>query len=204
MLFNISRRNSLVLGVGIIALFFASGILMLLNSNSEVAEKEAIKNKAQPVEEHEKPNLSAPVTMSRFERHEIKDGKKLWEVTAEKGRYLPLANSAELEQSKLVFFRKDDSVIKLTSNNAKIIFSGTELKRAEVSGGVELIYNEKVKITSNTAVYDKTEDKIVVPGEVNIESENVDLSGKDLTAYVSKHEVFLASDVSTMIKPKKK
>ena len=180
---------------------------MLLRSGSKMnvkIEEEAVKEQAPAAQENEKPNLSAPITMNRFERHEIRDGKKLWEITAEKGRYLPQANSAELEQSKLLFYRKDNSVIQLTSSNARIIFAGTELKRAEVSGGVELIYNEKVKITSENAVYDKIEDKISVPGEVVIVSENVDLSGKELTAYVSRHEVFLARDVSTVIKPKKK
>ncbi len=213
MLINISRKNSIVLGLGIIALFFASGIFMLLRSNSELAsraleiEKNAIENTV-PGENNqikpEKPNLSVPVTMNKFERHAMKDGKKAWEIKAERGRYIPAANTAELEDSKLFFYKKDDSKIELIASQSKIIFSGTELSNADLSGGIEIIYNDKVNIKSESAIYSKEDDQITIPGKVLIITDNMELEGTELVAYVSKHEVHINKDVSTIIKPGKK
>lgn len=193
-------------------MFFATGILMLLKSNSTLSSNSRNESESPitptndigNVIDQEKPNLNVPITMNKFERHETKDGKKLWEITAEKGRYIPQSNTAELENSKLLFYREDDSVVQLTSSNAKILFSGTELKGADLNGSVEVVYNDKVHIYAGIAQYNKAEDTIVVPGLVKINTDNMDLEGRDLTAYVSKHEVHISHDVSTVIQPRAK
>lgn len=204
MTIRLTRKSSLVIGFGIIGLFFASGIFMLYLTNTAQI---AYKSEQQESEDKNQATVfdpAVPVTLSRFQRNEIRDGKKLWEVIAEKGRYLPTGNKAELEEAQLLFYRKDGSLVELTADNALLAFRGTDLGSADVSGNVELIYNERVRIRTDNAIYKKLEDEVTVPGEVNIKTDTLEITGKNLKLNIETQEMFLREDVTTVIQPRKK
>lgn len=217
---NISRKNSLILGLGIIVLFFATGIFMLYLSKprqlskaseaatvdveqpakveSETVEAAAVKSAETPADP------AAPVTLSKFQRNEIRDGRKIWEVTAERGRYIPQSNSAELEEAELIFHRDDGSLVKLVADEAKLHFSGTQLENAEVSGSVEMIFDGKVQVKAANALYSRPDEIVTVPGKVNIMTDRMELVGSRLSVNLASEELDLKGDVSTVIQPRNK
>ncbi len=211
----LTRKHSLILGISLIALFFVAGIFMLYKSNTSQAksitaishekkDKSAdltdVKEVVQPVAEKLDP--TAPVVLNKFHRNQIRDGKKLWEVLAEKGKYLPGSNNAELDEAELFLFRKDGSKVHLTAQKALLNFSGTDLSQAKVSGKVLMIYNDKVQMRTEDATYDKVASTVIVPGEVSILTDNIEVSGKDLLVDIEKQEMLLRKDVSTIIQPR--
>lgn len=208
----LTRKHSLILGISLIALFFVAGIFMLYKSNASQAksitaisqekkEKAAdVPDVVQPVSEKLDP--TAPVVLNKFHRNQIRDGKKLWEVLAEKGKYLPGSNNAELDEAELFLFRKDGSKVHLTAQKALLNFSGADLSQAKVSGKVLMIYNDKVQMRTEDATYDKVASTVNVPGEVSILTDNIEVSGKDLLVDIEKQEMLLRKDVSTIIQPR--
>lgn len=201
----LTRRNSLILGVGTILLFFASGIFMLaLNSKKNLVEPlqpEVAQNDATVAPNSEPP---APVVLDNFQRNQIRDGKKLWEVLAERGRYLPGSSKAELEKAQLFLFRKDGSKVELTAERALLNFGGVDLDRADVSGDVRMVYNDKVQMQTENATYNKAESTVHVPGKVKITTETLQVTGTDLMVDIEKQEMQLRSDVTTVIQPRRK
>jgi LPS export ABC transporter protein LptC len=198
---NISKRQSILLGSCLIIAFFMIGIVMLYSNNKSEETSSALELSKQ--DSANKVNLDVPVEWSKFKRSETKDGRKVWEVAAETGRYFPATSTAELLDSTITFFREDGNQMKVNSKRALVIFDGAAIKNAELSENVELFYNEEVKITTEKALYNPSIDEITAPGFVHIKSQSLDIQGEDLLGYLKKKQFSLRRNISSEIAPRK-
>lgn len=198
---RITKRQSIVFGLGTLALFFCFGVLMLNRASSIKVAEHAREFPGEAAPQITKEDLDSPVTLNQFHRSEIRDGRKLWEVKADKGRYFPKNNSSALENANIIFFRPDETVVELKAVRAILYISGVDLSRAEASEGVELIYDNKVRIVTESALYDKQSNTVYAPGFVKIMSDRMEISGNILSARVDEHEFNLKENVTSVIKP---
>ena len=199
----LTKAQSLAVALGTLALFFVGGITyMRLSKPQVVATPTPSTVPAQPTGApgDPTPGQSSNFILENFHRSEMKDGKKVWEVSAVKGQYFPETNTAQLETPRLLFFRSSGEVIELSAATATITLSGTSLTRAEIAGSVEVVYSEKVTIKTELAVYDKEKNLVTAPGKVSITSAQLDIVGRELTAYLDRNEFRLAKDVSSTVK----
>jgi LPS export ABC transporter protein LptC len=130
----------------------------------------------------------------------MKDGKKIWEVTATRGQYFPETNTAQLDEPSLLFYRSTGEVVELRAAQALLTLSGTTLNRAEISGAVRVVYGAKTTMTTEFALYDRASDTVTAPGEVTISSAELDIVGRELTAQIESQVFTLAKDVSSTVK----
>jgi LPS export ABC transporter protein LptC len=140
--------------------------------------------------------------MQRFERSEMKDGKKAWTVKAEHGRYVPQTNIAELEQANFSFFKPNGEEIKLSAPKAKLELAGQALQTAKAEGGVVLIVpGEQLTVSAPTADYHAQTGEVTATGKVEIATPRASITGKMLHVDLE-HEVFTITEgVHTRLLP---
>ncbi|MCO6430764.1 MAG: LPS export ABC transporter periplasmic protein LptC [Deltaproteobacteria bacterium] len=199
---NITRSQSIVLGIGTLVLFFAASIIML-KFNQGATLPESSTPKESPRASLSQEDLKSAVTLDNFQRSESRDGRKIWEVKASKGRYIPESGTAVLEQANLDFFRDDGTQVQLKATNAVLHLEGTSLLSADVTNGVELIHDENTHVYAETATYDHIGKKVHIPGAVKIVNEKLEISGITMTALLDSREFTIEENVSTVVSAKK-
>lgn len=197
----VTRQQSIALAVGFLALFFALGMVLLQRSYVRPPQSAT---PAQPLVEQEQAADPAKFQLNEFHRVETKDGKKLWEVKAQNGRYFPETNTAKVNNGTVWIFKKNGDVVQLTAASATLHLEGASLSKAEASEGVQLVFNEKLKIETSEATYDKNAAKVFAPGHVKIVSDSMELAGEELSANVEDQSFTFARNVTSMIYSKKK
>jgi len=194
-----NRQTSIFLVLGILAVFFIGGGL-LVRTNAPVQPSE----KPIPVDT---PDISSgeasAFVMNDFHRSETKDGHTMWEIHGSRGQYMPSQNLAKIDNADLVLSRKADEHVHLTAKRAILHLTGTQLTKAELFDDIVVVYNEKTTLKTDQATYDKTNNSISAPGVVNIESETMTITGTELVADLETHEFRLLSKVKTELKPRK-
>ncbi|MBX7137805.1 MAG: LPS export ABC transporter periplasmic protein LptC [Oligoflexia bacterium] len=149
-------------------------------------------------------NAGAPsIVLRDFQRSESRDGKKLWEVKAEGGLYYPASSSAELTKAHLWFYRERDNTVLLDADQAVLFLEGAALKKAELRGNIKVEYNSKAELHTASASYDKELDQVTAPGQVQITSELLDITGESLTADLKTQQIILRKNVRSVIRAKK-
>lgn len=198
---NLSKTQSITLGLGTIVVFFAATFFMLqanrqgsLLSNAHTEEDQIRGSLSQE-------DLNASVTLNSFHRSETRDGKKVWEVTAARGRYIPQENAATLEEAHLFFYKEDGSQVELEAKNARLILQGTALLSAEAFNGLTLLYDNKVRVVAERGTYDHLANTVFVPDEVTIIQERAEIKGRSMRANLESREFVIEEDVSTAIAP---
>jgi len=202
----LTKAQSLTVALGTLALFFIGGITYMRLSQPPFVT--GATESAPVVEPTGAPAGTTPATspggsnfvLENFHRSEMKDGKKIWEVSAVKGQYFPETNTARLDTPSLLFYRPNGDVVALKAEAATITLAGTSLTRAEISGKVKVVYSEKVTMETELAVYEKEKNLVTAPGKVTITSAQLDIIGRELTAKLDKNEFTLAKDVSSTVK----
>ena len=201
---SLTRRQSLSIGIGAIALFFGLGVVMLQNDKPKATKvgsgEAAVVDSAEQVQNA---NLESRFTLQRFHRSEVKNGKKVWEVEADKGQYDPQTNSAKLESATVQLF-KDDGIVTMKAPKAILYLDGTALKSATASDGVVITYDDKLKIETNSATYDKVNNSVTSDDFVKITSESMEISGTGLSADTITKEFTLKKNIETIIKGRPK
>ena len=144
-----------------------------------------------------------PISLTNFHRSETKDGKKLWEIKAETGSFLPTKGAVSIENAKLWLFKKKGEVVELQAKKAIVYIRGATLSKAEASEHVVVINSDGTVMTTKEAVYDRVNETVTAPGYVEIENETFKTTGYVLDANVKTESFTLSRDVTTMIKPKK-
>ena len=202
---KITKNQSLVLAVSIIALFFAIGIWFMprsakLPSNSTLTQ--AATPVPTPVETSETPSQESKFMLKEFQRAEIRDGRKVWEAKGVQGQYFPENNTAKIIEAKLWMYKKDGKVIVLNAGEALLRLQGAALKGADASKGVVVVYDDKQTLETDSLTYDKEKDLLFAPGFVQITGETIDISGDELEGDLQDNSFILKKNVSTVLKPK--
>lgn len=208
---RLTKSQSIVIAAGSILLFFGIAIMLVQGRGSiPVRPVSNSQSQAAPIitnSESSNPGSTtlptSEVILNRFHRSEVKDGKKLWEVQAQQGRYLPESASIELTSAHLSVYQKSGETVTLQAQKATLYLSGQELVRAETSGGVKVDRDGKVTLETERATYMRNDNIVQAPGFVQIKSDTLNVSGTGLEVNLDTEEIKLNSEVSSVVQPSK-
>lgn len=175
-----------------------------LDSPAESAQKDSKGSPAEALDAE----LSSGFTLQNFNRSESKEGKKLWEISGEKGLISTSGDRARIDTTKLSFFRDDGSEVVLTAPKADLKIEGGLVSVANLSGGV---YVEQVEhladgrtqdysASSDAATFDRIANLVTTNSTTIINSRMVTLTSGALKADLNKKKVVFFNGVKTVIR----
>jgi LPS export ABC transporter protein LptC len=219
---HLTRKQSLWLGLGcLIAFFLASSITIYRRNSARVPtqsglahsgalSKEAIEGTSTPLAtSSQAPTSQTPTTglgfvLNEFHRSLVKDGKTLWEIKGERGKYDPLKSKAQITKPDLNVVRENGDTIHLTADRADLELTGTQLSSAELFDNVVAVYKGDTTVTTSRAIYRESEGTVEIPVPVKLDSPMFQLTGNKLFAKLDSQEIFITNGVTSTIKPKNK
>lgn len=220
---RITQKQSKLLALLVLVVFFVVSWI-LSNSDQSSSNKSAKTSslKTEELREHEQSQAteqfngqadSAPENLEdkdpkfvlhKFHRSESKQGKKLWEVKARSGEYIPEKNAANVNDAVLWFYRDSGEVITLKATKAILEMTGSTLDHADLSEGVQLVYDNRVTLETQSAIFDKETETVTSSERVHITSDLIKINGTELQADLKTEEFTLLKDVDSVITPRKK
>jgi len=215
----LTRIQSIFLALAVLVLFFILSSLFMESKPTVRSSKES-----QPTAEErniqtndlleKKPGVdgagadeegkSPKFVLHNFHRSETKNGRKLWEVKARSGKYIPEKKAAKIKDAILWFYREEGEVVTLEAKQALLSLEYASLTRANLSGGVTVTSHDGITLKTESAIYEKETATITSPDFVTITSDMVNVSGEELNVDIDKRELTLSKNVSSVITPKKK
>lgn len=203
---RLTRKQSIIASVGILILFFAGVALLRPGSPSLPSTTDGFPDSGATSSIASDPAIdtaSGPeFVLDDFRREELKDGKKVWEVKASRGRYSPGGGKASLENSTMWLYKKDGGIVSLKSDMATLKLDGPEgLSAAEFSGNI-VIVDGTTQLECQQAIYDKAKDLIIAPDLVKITGDKMALEGIGMEVKVSSKEIKLLKQTKTSLEPK--
>jgi LPS export ABC transporter protein LptC len=206
---RLSRKQSILASVALLLLFFTSVVLLrpsspaLPSSNSVDPSAQTTLKPSSTPDDPETPAKGADFVLDNFKREEIKNGKKVWEVQATRGRYNPSAGKAALENANLWLYQEDGGVVNLKAEKVILKLDGPEgLSAADLIGNVIIVKDNKMTLECDQASYDKAKDLISAPNLVKISGENMTLQGIGMEVTVSTKIIKLLRQTETKLEPK--
>ena len=208
-MFRINKKTSYWL-----ALIIVFGILLslyLLNlgqkSKSIYSVNESINND-KIIEKLNASGDQSSIVLEKFHRSESRGDKKLWEIEAEKGKFIPSNNAIKLFDSIIDFYQKDGTLVKVISKNATVYLHGEELDKADFTNGVVVHYGDKYTITTEEASYDKNGGvnkggSVISNTHTEIKGDGIDAYGEKLYVDIESKGMKLSEKVKTILLPKK-
>lgn len=207
---TLARSHSFLMAVGILTVFFTGSIWSLRQSAGDQESGEASVEKpgkapeAAPPQIPDAPADESKLVLSNFFRSETKEGKKIWEVKAARGRYFPEDNTAKLEDAILWVFRPDKEPMELVAKVAVLYLEGAGLKKADVSDGVTLTQGDEIVIKTEAATFLNAENKVTAQGIVSVRTKRLNITGEGLDADLRAETFTLNENVSTVVTPREK
>ena len=193
----ISRTQSRALAVAVLVAFVAISLLLIRFSRQSIPGRLALDLPSISIEER-----TSNVVLGKFHRSEMKHGKKAWEISADKGKYITEKNEIVVSIATLTLYRDDGSSTTLKADEATLALSGADIKSAHAVGNVVVSRDDEVTLTTSDATYDKENNLVIATGPVSIRSETFDTDGEDLTIHLDTEEVLLAKNVHSVIRQK--
>lgn len=209
----LSRKKSMVLGLGLLGLFFVSSFTLIwLNNSTRIPtssttlDKDTIEGTPLAVAtESAAPNAGAiGFVLNDFHRSATKDGKILWEVFGKKGRYDPANNQAKVEEPDVTVNQENGDTIKVTARSAELTLTGSDLLKADLLTDVIAVYKGETTMKTSRATYVKETNSVDIPVPVEVDGPLFSIRGKNLKANIEKQEFIMTNGVQSTFKPRKK
>ncbi len=206
---RINKKQSRLIAFAAMVIFFLVGISFLNNSSNQ--KKLMIKSVSQEQTEDptstEKASLdpdiesdinpepevsgtekqsSAAIELQNFERSEIKDGKKVWEIKARRSIYNPKKQTTQIFDALLIVYREIDQVIKVKATRADLLLEKGNPAIVDFYDGVELDTGDGMKLNTSTARYNTKEATIDAEDEVIIKDKLFEVTGGGFHADLNK------------------
>lgn len=211
---NLTRKQSMRLGLGLLATFFiASGVTIYRRNSSRVPTtsssltKEAIEGPITTTPgASDTPAAGSGVgfVLNDFHRSLVRDGKTVWEIHGARGQYDPLNSKAQIEKPDLNVVRDNGDTVHLTAERANLLLSGTQLSSAELYDNVVVVYKGNTTLKTSKAFYDEQLGKVTIPVPLELDSPMFSLKGNRLEALLDPQEIVVSNGVQSTIKPRKK
>jgi LPS export ABC transporter protein LptC len=135
-----------------------------------------------------------------FHRTQIKDGRKLWEVSGEEIRYLKKEKEAVIKKPRVVFYHEDGDALEVQGDEGRLFFDGQEMERVQLQGEMEVKYSGYV-LRANELLYVKGEDRVVLPGKVSVKGKGLELEGVGMEISLRDEKLQLHQKVKTRFEP---
>ena len=143
----------------------------------------------------------ADMRLEKVRLVEDKHGQKTWELEANSVRQYEEQNMMVLEDVKLTFYGKEGRIFYLTSKQGKIY---QDSKNVDLIGDVVLTSNDGYQLKTQSASYHHSEKIVSTPDLVEIEGEQIRMTGKGMLVNVEAKTFRLLSQVKTHLIGKKK
>jgi len=143
-------------------------------------------------------SIDAAVVFGAFQKSEVKDGKKIWEITAKVGKFHTTTGVAELQDTDVSLLKEADTIT-IHAAQALITLTGNDLKKIEARGDVVIHSQEKnTTIYTDSLLYDRATDRLTTPDPVRVVSPDIELQGSGLEGNTALKQFSLARDVKTI------
>jgi LPS export ABC transporter protein LptC len=143
----------------------------------------------------------ADMQLKKIRFVEDKQGQKTWELEAESVNQYQGQNIMVLENVKVTFYAKEGRIIYLTGKQGKVY---QDSKNVDLSGDVVLTSSDGYQLKTDSASYRHSE-KIVSTGDpVEIDGEQIRLTGKGMLVDVEAKTFKILSQVKTHLRGGKK
>lgn len=206
----LTRKKSMVLGLGLLGSFFViSGIVISVHNSSRTAPSSASLNRAAIEGEtgltlSQTPGAGIGFVLNDFHRSAVKNGKIVWEIFGKKGRYDAGKNRAEIEEPRLNVNRENGETVNLTAKRADVELTGTEILKAELFDDVVVVHNHETTIKTDRAIYVKATETIDMPNYVQVENPIFTIFGKKLHGNITDQTIHITNGVKSTFKPRQK
>ena len=132
---------------------------------------------------------------------EDKQGQKTWELEAESVQQYQEQNMMVLEDVKVTFYAKEGRIIYLTGKQGKVY---QDTKNVDLLGDVVLTSSDGYQLKTHSASYRHSERTVSTPDPVEIDGEQMRLTGKGMLVDVEAKTFKILSQVKTQLRGKKK
>lgn len=207
----LTRKQSIWIGVGLLTSFFVGSAFLIRYQNanhipiaSSNLTKESVEGAVTPSAETTPGGEGAGFVLNDFHRSLVRDGRTVWEIFGQRGRYAPGNNLAEIEKPRLSLTSKTGDHVLLTAGRAVLTLRGNELEKADLFDDVVMHYKDDTTLKTSMAYYSKITNSVLIPVYLEIENEGVLTSGSRLTADLEKREFIIDDGVKSIIKPREK
>ena len=218
MALHLTRKQSMRLGLSLLAAFFlASGITIYRRNNTRVPTvegsltKEGVEGTTQATPSAVEPFAAAGTpaagvgfVLNEFHRSLVRDGKTVWEIHGARGQYDPLNSKAQIEKPDLNVVRENGDTVHLTSDRANLLLSGTQLSTAELYDNVVVVYKGNTTLKTSKAFYDQQAGKVTIPVPLELDSPMFELKGNRAEALLDPQQIVISNGVKSTIKARTK
>jgi LPS export ABC transporter protein LptC len=143
----------------------------------------------------------ADMRLEKVRFMEDKHGQKTWELEAKSVHQYEGQNMMVLEDVKLTFYAKEGRIFYLTSKQGKVY---QDSKNVDLTGDVVLTSNDGYALKTQSASYRDAEKIVSTPDPVEIEGEQLRMTGKGMVVNVEAKTFRILSQVKTQLRGKKK
>jgi len=143
----------------------------------------------------------ADMQLKKIRFVEDKQGQKTWELEAESVNQYQEQNIMVLEDIKLTFYTKEGRVINLTAKQGKVY---QDSKNLDLTGDVVLTSSDGYQLKTHSASYCHSEKVVSTSDPVEIDGEQIRLTGKGMLVNVEAKTFRILSQVKTQLRGRKK
>ena len=138
--------------------------------------------------------------IQNFHRVKVKDGRTVWEITADDAQYFEDDNQIIVHEPHLTFFLKDGNrPCRVTGSEGRLSLDGRDIQTVTLGGGVSVELDELV-LRTDEATYDRERDLITSPGAVTVRSHAVEVRGQGMEISVGPQQLRLLGEVHTTVR----
>ncbi len=134
----------------------------------------------------------------KFQWTQIKAGKTQWKLNARDATYSGDRSSVTLTDANIQSTSDDGKQVSVAAPRAVIFLDGTDIKRAELSGGATIRYGEFELVTDNASFSPMSSD-VDAPGPVTLTGDGVRITGVGLFGNAKTRQFELRQQVTTDI-----
>lgn len=186
-------RLRIVIFLALIALLGGMGLMVRrafqTNKEFEMAQKvlELVPDAAQRIKD--------------FHRVQVRDGRKEWEIAAAEARYFDEEQKVVVRRPMLRLYLKDGRSVGIQGEEGVVLLDGKELRSMDLDGSIEVSLADYTMRTAS-AHYDRAQDMISSPAEVEISGGDVDARGVGMQVEIAEQRFRLLRDVQMVVQPR--
>jgi LPS export ABC transporter protein LptC len=142
----------------------------------------------------------ADMQLEKIRFVEDKQGKKTWELEAESVHQYQEQNVMVLENVKLTFYTKEGRIIYLTAKQGKVY---QDSKNVDLLGDVVLTSSDGYQLKTHSASYCHSEKIVRTADPVEIDGEQIQLTGRGMLVNLEAKTFKILSQVKTHLRGRK-
>jgi LPS export ABC transporter protein LptC len=143
----------------------------------------------------------ADMQLKKIRFVEDKQGQKTWELEAESVDQYQEQNMMVLEDVKVTFYAKEGRIIHLTGKQGKVY---QDSRNVDLLGDVVLTSSDGYQLKTHSASYRHSEKIVSTADPVEVDGEQIRLTGKGMLVNVEAKTFKILSQVKTQLRGRKK